>query len=127
MKKVAFILLLCIYATATMGFSLKEFYCCGKLKSVTLTLTAAEKNNSTDTCSKNNCCQNKFHFHKVKDNHVAATVSIDFFDSLLYIARHNYCNDISPYSSVIYEAENIHSPPPLTGEAVYITNCVFLI
>ncbi len=42
MKKLAAISLICIYGLATMGFSLKEFYCCGKLKTISVTLAKDE-------------------------------------------------------------------------------------
>ena len=44
MKKAAVILLISIYTLSTFGFCLKEFYCCGKLKSITVILHMKIKN-----------------------------------------------------------------------------------
>ncbi len=73
MKKITIIFLFCIYALATMGFSLKEFYCCGKLKSVSFSISSDNKAkcNKCDTKTAG-CCNNQFHYFKVKDNHVSA-------------------------------------------------------
>ncbi len=71
MKTVALIILISIYSTAVVGFSLREFYCCGKLKSVSVTFSQDAK----QKCSKGNgsgCCGNKYQFFKVKDNHFAS-------------------------------------------------------
>lgn len=127
MKKVALILLICIYSFATMGFSLKEFYCCGKLKSISLTLAANEKNNSVKFNSKNDCCKNKFHFHKLNDGHFAPGIAINTFNDFFYIAHPGYTDDVRPYVSFQARAESIHSPPLSNGVASYITNCVFRI
>lgn len=127
MKKTAAILLLCIYSFATMGFSLKEFYCCGKLKSVSLTLAVNENNNFSKSNTKNDCCQNKFHFHKVKDVHFASGILIDSFSDFFYLPHPDYTYDVRPYLSFQDNVENIHGPPIYTGIAAYIANRVFRI
>lgn len=72
MKKAAIILLICVYSLATMGFSLKQFYCCGKLKSVTFSLLQEAKDKCGNGDDKTGCCDSKFQFFKVKDNHISA-------------------------------------------------------
>jgi hypothetical protein len=74
MKKILSILLIVIYSTASLGMSVKEFYCCGKLTSVTVSL--ASDNTESTSCAKEmkdcGCCKTKSHCLKVKDNHVAS-------------------------------------------------------
>ncbi|WP_162944650.1 HYC_CC_PP family protein [Flavisolibacter nicotianae] len=129
MKKVSVILLLCIYTLATMGFSLKEFYCCGKLKSITVAFadngkTSCKNGNSQD----DNCCKNKFQYFKIKDNHVtAAHVSVPVLHSIgfeLYYASFEHIVFASQKPAIAYQS---HAPPMHTGVPVYISNCVFRI
>jgi len=127
MKKVALILLISIYSLATMGFSLKEFYCCGKLKSISLTLSASEKNNAFKFNSKNDCCKNKFHFHKLNNDHFASGPSINTFSDFVYLPHPYYNDGVRRYLSFQAPAGSIHSPPIFNGVASYITNCVFRI
>lgn len=129
MKKLAIISLLCIYALATMGFSLKEFYCCGKLKSISLTLAddgkAKCKNGDSNT---DGCCKNKFQYFKVKDNHLASAheaTALNSFSELPTI--------VSSYHFISFPTQQVdvingsHAPPLYTGVPIFISNCVFLI
>jgi len=127
MKKVALILLICSYSLATMGFSLKEFYCCGKLKSVTVELTPNKK----QTCNKGDgsgCCDYKYKFYKVKDNHLsgkAIDISLKYFTDLDL-----FTSEVQSISFVTQEIDVIngsHAPPLYTGVPIYISNCVFRI
>lgn len=127
MKKAALILLICIYSVATMGFSLKQFYCCGKLKSVTVALTQDAKRK----CSKGSgsgCCDNKYQFFKVKDKHKSAnTVSCPvnhFTDLHLYTSSFSNTTFAALKTTITYSS---HAPPLHLGVPVYIYNCVFLI
>lgn len=127
MKKLALILLICIYSLATMGFSLKQFYCCGKLKSINISLALDTK----QKCNKGNskdCCDNKYQFFKVKDTHISAekiSQPINHFSDL-----HIYNPTFSITAFAVQRASianNPHAPPLLTGVPVYIYNCVFRI
>ncbi len=130
MKKAALILLICSYSLATMGFSLKEFYCCGKLKSVTVELTPNKK----QTCNKGDggsgCCDNKYQFFKVKEKHIsAAKVSSPatyFIDLGLFTPSSSFQQIwfASPKNIV---ANRSNAPPLHSGVSAYIYNCVFRI
>ncbi|MEO7462919.1 MAG: hypothetical protein ABIT96_09340, partial [Ferruginibacter sp.] len=123
------ILLLGIYSLATMGFTLKEFYCCGKLKTVSVEMEAI----ATEKCSKDNsksddCCKNKYQVFKVNDNYVSASqvflppqfiVEVDiYFPSF----QDNYS-----YSQQTKYSYQSHAPPLHNGVPVYLSNCVFTI
>ena len=127
MKKIALILLICSYSLATMGFSLKEFYCCGKLKSVTVELTPNKK----QTCNKGDrsgCCDDKYQFYKVKDNHLSGKdvdIPLNYFTDVDF-----FTSEVPSISFVIQEFDVIngsHSPPLYTGVPIYLSNCVFRI
>ncbi len=127
MKKVVLILLISSYSLATMGFSLREFYCCGKLKSVTVDLTSIEK----QTCNKANgsgCCDNKYQFYKVKDNYLSAK-ALDiplnsFIDLDLFTSQVQSISFVKQAFDVI---NGSHAPPLYSGVPLYISNCVFKI
>lgn len=127
MKKFSLILLICIYSLATMGFSLKEFYCCGKLTSISLSFAQDTK----EKCEKGNakgCCDNKYQFFKVKDNHIAADqVSSPvnhFIDLHLYTPSFQEITFASQQTAI---ANRSNAPPLHPGVPVYIYNCIFRI
>ncbi len=129
MKKIALILLICSYSLATMGFSLKEFYCCGKLKSVSVALGNDIKQN----CGKgtgSGCCDNKYQFFKVKDKHIsAAKVSslATYFNDLGLFTPSSSFHQIWFASPKIIVANRSNAPPIRSGVSAYLYNCVFRI
>jgi hypothetical protein len=125
MKKVAVILLICVYSLATMGFSLKQFYCCGSLKIVSLSLTGGAKSNP----GKNGCCKTTYRFFKINQNHIAA-------DQINSPANHCFLIDFFFISSPeeiflpgqeFYITNKSHAPPLYNGVPCYLSNCVFRI
>ena len=129
MKKIILILLICSYSLATMGFSLKEFYCCGKLKTVSLAIetTTTEKCSKGDSTS-DDCCQTKYQFFKVKDNHVSAAKTI-LQGSFVSILDTQFPALQDGSFSCIKENTSYQSnaPPLHNGVPVYLSNCVFII
>lgn len=128
MKKVTLILLICIYSLATMGFSLKQFYCCGKLKSITISLTPEAKQHCSKDNEKSGCCDNKYQFFKVKDTHITAdNVSSPvkhFVDFDLYTPSFEDISFVSQKTTIAYKS---NAPPLHRGVPIYIYNCVFRI
>ena len=128
MKKITVILLFSIYSISTLGLSLKSFYCCGNLKSVTVTLTEAQQHTCANDNGTSDCCKNKYQFFKVKDNHVAADVIST--PVLHFINLHLFT---SPFEVIKYPSEEVYiahlsnAPPLLHGVPDYIFNCVFRI
>ena len=125
MKKIAAILLICVYSLTTMGFSLKQFYCCGNLKTVSLSLSGGAKSNP----GKNGCCKTTYQFFKVNQNHIAAdqinspanhSFLIDFFFRSSPGEMFGPCNEL-------YTANKSHAPPRYKGVQCYLANCVFRI
>jgi hypothetical protein len=128
MKKAFLIFLVLIYSMSAFGVSLKEFYCCGKLESISVTFAGAKK----DKCSKDDntdlCCKTKFHVLKVKDTHVApADLSLPF----------KYCTEQLPlatsYDELHFNFSEVkitngsHAPPVKKAVPIYIYNCVFRV
>ncbi|MGH2566022.1 MAG: HYC_CC_PP family protein [Ginsengibacter sp.] len=128
MKKFTAIILISIYAVATMGFSMKEFYCCGKLKKVTIAVVDQKDNCKKGDSNTDGCCNNKFHYFKVKDNHLGAVnvaLTNTQFTSLHIL---NTCFQNSIFSSLkTVIAYKSNAPPFHRSVPVYIANCVYLI
>ena len=128
MKKAAIILLICIYSLATMGFTIKHFYCCGKLKSVTFSLAHQAKDKCAKGNDKSGCCDSKFQFFKVKDKHISADQADfpvkHFVDLHLYIPSFQDISFVSQKTTIAYKS---NAPPRHQGTPTYIYNCVFRI
>ena len=128
MKRTALLLLICIYSLSTFGVSLKEFYCCGKLKSVTVTLQEYENQKCNKRDDKNGCCKTKFQFYKVTDKHFGSNIltgPVKHFTELPLFTT--YIQIISPVVQQAEIANSNHAPPLYNGVPAYISNCVFRI
>lgn len=128
MKKITVILLLSIYSISTLGLSLKSFYCCGDLKSVTVSITQDEQQKCANDDGMSDCCKTKYQFFKVKDNHVAgdviSTPVLHFINLHLFLSSFQIINYPS---QEIYIANLSNAPPLLHTVPDYIFNCVFRI
>ena len=128
MKKTTVILLICIYALATMGFALKEFYCCGKLESINFALLSETK----EKCDKgegDGCCDNKYKFYKVKDKHVSSdktTSIVNHFTELHLFYSPFLTITIFPGEKTAM-AYSSHAPPDDKAVSIYLLNCDFRI
>lgn len=127
MKRLTLIFLCTLYAISILGVSIKEFYCCGKLKSVSVQFW----NDSKSTCNKGDdrggCCKSESQFFKVKDSHIAfsetSTADKYFGDVVLAVSPFRILK-IESYSPSI--ANGIHAPPGHQRD-LYLLNCVYRI
>ena len=127
MKKIAAILLVLIYSMSTFGVSLKEFYCCGKLKSVSITFADTRKGKCNEAAKEEGCCKTKYQYFKVKDNHLTtthATAPLKYYTDLYFSAAS--FQSIS-FTHVTGETNLSHAPPLHQAVPVYIAKCVFRI
>ncbi len=128
MKKPALILLLIIYSMTTFGVGLKEFYCCGKLKSVSVFIVDTGIANCSKGGLEDGCCKLKFKSFKVKDNHFASVlpeVPLKYNVELLF-----YSTIYEPFLFTSQQVDVINgsnSPPLHKGIPIYIFNRVFRI
>ena len=128
MKKIALILLICMYTLSSFGISVNQFYCCGKLKTTSLSFI----HSVTEKCSDNKmmvgCCKTTLKTLQVNDSHVAATASDKlvkvFTDVNLYYAA---TNSTSLSSSNIITAYSGNAPPLHYNIPIYILHCAYLI
>lgn len=128
MKKITIILLLGSYSLSTLGLSLKSFYCCGKLQSVTVSIKQDQQQNCGNDDGMSDCCKTKYQFFKVKDNHVAGDVVNAPILHFCYIHLFTFSYQIINYPSKKNEIANLINAPPLhSAVADYIFNCVFRV
>ena len=128
MKKLTLILLICIYSVSTFGVGLKSFYCCGKLKSVTVMLPIDRKEKCDKGNEKRGCCKTTYKFFKVAAQHFTPgeTACPNQVFCALHVPAHPYIIPLLNYcqQSII---NGSHAPPLYTGVPVYISNRVFRI
>ena len=128
MKKVALILLIITYSMSSFGVSLKEFYCCGKLKSVSVSLVNTEKAKCNKGGLEDGCCKLEFKTLKVKDNHFASIHP----EALIKYSVELLSNGTT-YEPLVFTSQKVdlingsHAPPLHKGIPIYISNCVFRI
>jgi hypothetical protein len=127
-KKITIILLLGIYSLSTLGLSLKSFYCCGKLKSVTVSIAQDQQQKCANDDGTNDCCKTKYQFFKVKDNHVAGDVLTAPVIHFCYLHLFTSPYQVINYPSEKNEIANLSNAPPLHHTVPgYIFNCVFRV
>src|SRR5450432_1592930 len=128
MKKNVLILLISIYSLSTSGIGIKQFYCCGKLKSTGISFVQDAKEKCARGKATGNCCKNKFNNLKVKDSHIAAdgisSPVKHFTDLHLLTASFEVMGLANEPMSVAHAS---HAPPPHHGIPIYILHCVYRI
>lgn len=125
MKKVLTILLLMIYTAASFGFSVKQFYCCGQEKLVSLTLKQDLNEEYNQENEKEGGCEKQFH---TLSHPTSAKISNSskYPADLLLIFGAFYKN--SPAAFQYKSANNPANAPPLNiGVPIYIFNCIYRI
>ena len=128
MKNAALLLLISIYSMSTFGVNLKEFYCCGRLKSVTLTLHEFENRKCNKANDKSGCCKTKFQFYIVNDKHIASDILNTPLKHFTYLVP--FAPDLQIICPAVQQpafAKSNHPPPLYPGVLTYISNCIFLI
>jgi hypothetical protein len=129
MKKAFAILLLIIYTTASSGISINQFYCCGKLKSVSLGFKQDTKEKCKKWAGKPGCCENKYSTLKVKDNHISAddvAHPVKLFTAL-HIFTSLYQNPDLIVFQQINTANQGNAPPLSYGVPIYILHCIYRV
>lgn len=128
MKKISLISVLVIYSLATLGIGIKQFYCCGVLKSTTMHFIGEKKQQCAKEDKEDGCCKTKYQVFQVKDSHISA---VDINTSLKYAAGlYLY----APVSELVLidpqlscKGYTSHAPPLHRGIPIYILHCVYRI
>lgn len=128
MKKIALILLIGLYVLSSFGVGIRQFYCCGKLQSTTISIFQDAKEKYGNGYENSGCCKTKFKSLEVKDNHIAAddisNLVKHFTDLLLFTPSF----EVTALANEPIDIANpSHAPPTHHGIPVYILNCNFRI
>jgi hypothetical protein len=127
-KRIIAILLLSLYSFSTIGLSLKSFYCCGKLKTVSVVIAQNAQQKYSNGNGMGDCCQTKFQFFKVKDNHVAGDLITAPALHFCYLHLFTSPFRIIKYpSQITYVAHLSNAPPLIHTVPDYIFDCDFRI
>jgi len=111
MKKLLSILLIAIYSAATMGMSVQQCFCDGKLITISVCLTSNNEGCNMSS-KKDDCCKTKSSFFKVKDNHLVALIEKATFKSFLTAAL-PITTSANTYANIAVNATNGINDPPL--------------
>lgn len=124
-KRITAILLLLIYTAAVAGVRVSGFYCCGKLRSTTVSPMAFAKSTAND----DGCCKHKQAVLKVNDTHegtglakLSAAKSI-----LLHVFYPNPANIIATNYLACAISNPVNGPPLRPQTPLYIQYCNYRI
>ena len=114
MKKIAVLLILMVYSLASLGISLNYFYCCGKLKEVTIIIAPPHTKDCKSGKGKK-CCENKTVSHKIsvdqksnQDSSVEPMVMLPFtISNFDYFSQSSISNN--------RDAKPVYKKPPSPG------------
>jgi hypothetical protein len=128
MKKIALIFLLSIYTLSVLGVGVRQFYCCGKLKSTSITVVQEVKEKCSKSDAMKGCCKTKFQNFKVKNSHVSTDGFTGFVKHFtdLHLFTPSF-ETITLVNKPMLVANASHAPPPDHGVAIYTLHCVYRI
>jgi hypothetical protein len=127
-KKITIVILTAVYLLSAIGVSASSFYCCGVLKSTTLSIGEVHIADAKALATDNHCCKHTKQNFKVKDNHFgsdALSLSVKFFPITIETVVPNELNT-EPFTA-IHTAFNSHAPPSAQHEPIYTLNCAYRI
>lgn len=124
-KRITAILLLLIYTAAVAGVRVSGFYCCGKLRSTTVSPMAFAKSTAND----DGCCKHKQAVLKVNDTHEStglAKLSAD--KSILLHVFYSHPDNLIATNYLAGAFSNPVNGPPLQPQTpLYIQYCNYRI
>lgn len=98
-KKFTVLVILMVYSLASFGVSLNYFYCCGKLKKVSIVVTPIHEKDCPIKKGKN-CCENKTVSHKIsidqKNNPLSFYEPINF--SVTALLQSEYIGQVNIFT-----------------------------
>lgn len=128
MKRFVTILLLIIYASSIAGIGIKTFYCCNKVRTVSAVLLLDRSAGSEKRKDHKGCCDTKYSFFKVKDNHKAASgINAPLLPLISILFDISHPPVYSYFRRDLPVAHRSNAPPPFDGRTPYMMNCVYRI
>jgi hypothetical protein len=125
MKKIVTITLLFIFAGSTMGIGITQFYCCGHLKSTSISFSKSDNSNSAKNHAIS-CCKSTIKNLKLQDNYIGSDYIFSSVKSgavaVLFTSCHNEKQSLNLMPHFLRQSL---SPPPNQGVPIYIFDCVY--
>ncbi|WP_343670961.1 hypothetical protein [Chitinophaga sp.] len=128
MKRITAICLLLLYSLTLVGLGVKQFYCCGKLKEVSVGLAGATKHECEMEKEHKGCCETAFKTLKVEDSHFSAagvTVPSTFFFTLVNVQLSAWTAE--PVTDLPYQLNCGNGPPLHNIVPGYILHCIYRV
>ena len=126
MKKFLVIAILISYSIASFGVSLNYFYCCGKLKTVSLVVNTEEK--SCKSKSTKGCCENKTVTIKLKtDQKSSEQTTFHLIAPLSPAILHTNNYTVADIANIGNTNSLYKRPPPDNLPSRQVLFCVFRI
>jgi len=125
-KRITAILLLLIYTAAVAGVHVSGFYCCGKLRSTTVSAMAFAKSTAKND---DGCCKHKQAVLKVNDTHESAGLArLSTAKSILFHIFYRHPANIIATNNLACAISNPVNGPPLRPQTpLYIQYCNYRI
>jgi hypothetical protein len=127
-KKITAIIITAVYLLSAIGVSASSFYCCGMLRSTTLSIGESHSTDSKTALKASGCCKTVKHSFKVKDNHFSSA-------SFTFVSKNFQVLGTFPAIMVeniwftkTYTAFNSNAPPVgLQKTPIYSLHCTYLL
>lgn len=128
MKKIAIVLLICVHTLSSFGVGVRQFYCCGKLKTTTISFIQETKEKCSKGDEKSGCCKTKFKSLKLTDNQIAADTISNPTKHFTNLHLFTPSFEVTALGNELLDISNAsHAPPANHGIPVYLFNCTFRI
>ncbi|QPH40667.1 HYC_CC_PP family protein [Pedobacter endophyticus] len=126
MKRILIIAILTVYSIASFGISVNHFYCCGKLKEVSLAANVGAK--CLGEQSSKGCCENKTVTVKLKADQKSNSQSIFHFDPPFPSHLVSTAYSFFPNVAIAARTHVIYSEPNRSDRLPrHLFFCVFII
>jgi hypothetical protein len=132
MKKITVAILAFLYISTSVGATVNLHYCMGKLADWSVGYAESKQ---CDKCGMkkslkkdNGCCKDENKFIKNNSDQKTAESAFQIFQSIAVALPVSFYEiPVADIPSIIEANPTSHAPPLISGVAVYIRNCVFLI
>jgi hypothetical protein len=127
-KRSALILLTLVYLVSCLGIAVNKFYCCGQLKTVSISTIENYVNDVNSSATTEKCCNQTSQTFKVKDQHIASSAVLLQSTPLFAIAHSKLALSELPSLSIKENIKTYYNPPPNpSGNNIYNLFCNYRI
>jgi len=128
MKNITLLLLISVYTLSSLGIGMKQFYCCGKLKTTTISFIQQSNEKCGKGDKKNGCCKTKFKSLKITDNQISADKISNPGKHFTNLHLFTPTFEVTAITNEPLDIANpSHAPPAHQDIPVYLLNCNFRI